>query len=117
MTVRTPHTCLKFTAFALTSAAALDAAYGIYGDAAVGVTAILLKSTRKDAPMARTNTPEETPDAASLEIAYRKLRLTMPFDDVMKSAFLKDVLFRVALKHMKKRARFDIKKLQAHDYD
>jgi len=117
MTVRTPNTCVKFTAIALTSAAALDAAYGIYGDVAVGVTAIPYQPLGKDATMPRIKTPEEMPDAASLEIAYRKLQTPMAFENVMKSKRLKKALLRMARQHMKSRARFDVKKMQAHDYD
>jgi hypothetical protein len=55
------------------------------------------------------------PDRASLEIAHRMLRVTAPIDDMLKNPALRVVLRAVARRHMQRRDRIDVKKLQAND--
>lgn len=57
------------------------------------------------------------PDRAALEIAHRRLRSSTSLDDMLKTPSLKRVVEAVARHHMKKRDRFDPKKLQANDND
>lgn len=57
------------------------------------------------------------PDRASLEIAHRMLRVKDSLDDMLKNPTLRVVLRAVAGRHMKRRARVDVKKLQANDND
>lgn len=57
------------------------------------------------------------PDRAALEIAHRMLRVTAPIDELLKNPALRLVLRAVACKHMQRRARIDVKKLQANDND
>ncbi|NGZ86434.1 hypothetical protein [Duganella aceris] len=57
------------------------------------------------------------PDRAALEIAHRKCRISMSLDDMLKVPNLKATLYAAARKHMRSRARFDPKKLQANDND
>lgn len=57
------------------------------------------------------------PDRASLEIAHSRLRTTTSLDEMLKIDSLKRVLETVARKHMKRRDRIDVKKLQANDND
>lgn len=57
------------------------------------------------------------PDRAALEIAHRKLRSTRPLDEMLQVASLRKMLETVARRHMKQRARFDPKMLQAGDTD
>ncbi|MBC7860314.1 MAG: hypothetical protein H7Z39_16395 [Burkholderiaceae bacterium] len=64
--------------------------------------------------MART-APE--PDRAALEIAHRQLHTSRSLDDMLKVANLKATLYAVARRHMKRRERFDVRKMQANDND
>jgi hypothetical protein len=57
------------------------------------------------------------PDRAALEIAHRMLRVTASLDDMLKNPALQVVLKAVARRHMQRRARPDIKKLQSNDND
>ncbi|MFZ3286218.1 MAG: hypothetical protein WA191_05165 [Telluria sp.] len=57
------------------------------------------------------------PDRAALEIAHSRLRTTTSLDEMLKIDSLKRVLETVARKHMKRRDRIDVKKLQANDND
>lgn len=66
--------------------------------------------------MARPRTAP-TPDRVALEIAHRRLHATMPLDDMLAVPNLKAALYAVARQHMKRRARFDVRKMQANDSD
>ena len=57
------------------------------------------------------------PDRAAIEIAYRALQTTMPLDDMLKNRGLELILKLLARRHMQRRARVDVKKLQANDND
>ena len=57
------------------------------------------------------------PDRAALEIAHRMLRVTASIDEMLKNPSLRLVLRAVARKHMQRRAKVDVKKLQANDND
>lgn len=57
------------------------------------------------------------PDRAALEIAHRFLRTSQPLDEMLKIPALCIVLKNVAQRHMQRRARVDVKKLQANDLD
>lgn len=57
------------------------------------------------------------PDRASLEIAHLALRNAMPLDDMLKDQALEIILKILARRHMQRRARLDVKKLQSNDYD
>lgn len=58
-----------------------------------------------------------SPDRAALEVAHMRLRVTAPLDEMLKNASLKIILEAVARRHMQRRARVDVKKLQANDHD
>jgi hypothetical protein len=58
-----------------------------------------------------------SPDRAALEVAHRMLRVTTPIDDLLNNATLRIVLTTVARRHMQRRSRPDVKKLQANDHD
>lgn len=57
------------------------------------------------------------PDRAALQVAHRLLRSSWSLDDMLKVPSLKVVLYTTARRHMKRRERFDAKKLQANDHD
>jgi hypothetical protein len=57
------------------------------------------------------------PDRAALEIAHRRLLSMTPLDEMLKNATLRIVLEIVASRHMLRRTRVDVKKLQANDRD
>jgi hypothetical protein len=59
----------------------------------------------------------ETPDQLALDIAYRSLATTRTIAQVMAIPALRKLLFLRARKLMKRRARFDPKRLQANDND
>lgn len=61
--------------------------------------------------------PTIQPDSAALEIAYKKLKSPLSYEDVLKSKRLKRVLIRLAVKHMTERSKFDHLKAQANDND
>ena len=61
--------------------------------------------------------PRIAPDRAALEVAHRRLMTTMPLEEMLKNAALKLVLEIVASHHGMRRARVDVKKLQANDRD
>lgn len=56
-----------------------------------------------------------SPDRASLEVAHRWLRTPSPLDEMMKIPALKIILEGLARRHMQRRSRVDVKKLQAND--
>jgi len=58
-----------------------------------------------------------SPDRAALEIAHRALRTDAHLDEMLKNPALKIILEVVARRHMQRRARIDVKKLQANDHD
>jgi hypothetical protein len=57
------------------------------------------------------------PDRAALEIAHGFLRTRVPLDEMLKTPSLKIILEAVARRHMQRRSRVDVKKLQANDKD
>jgi len=57
------------------------------------------------------------PDRVSLEVAHRMLRVKDSLDDMLNNPTLRVVLRAVARKHMQRRARVDVKKLQSNDND
>jgi hypothetical protein len=61
--------------------------------------------------------PRIAPDRAALEIAHRKLCTAMPLDEMLKNRSLQIIVEAVARRHMQRRARVDVKKLQANDTD
>lgn len=62
--------------------------------------------------MARTK-----PDRAALEIAHRALQSPLTLDQMLKDSSLALVLKLLARRHMQRRKRVDVKKLQANDND
>jgi hypothetical protein len=58
-----------------------------------------------------------SPDPAALEVAHTMLRTPQPLDEMLKNPSLKIILEAVARRHMQRRARVDVKKLQANDND
>jgi hypothetical protein len=63
-------------------------------------------------------TPRPIPDRLALEAAHRKLRATVPLDEMLQIPSLKLVLEIVARVPMRRRAGWvDVKKLQANDHD
>lgn len=58
-----------------------------------------------------------SPDRAALEVAHSRLMTAEPLDEMLKNASLKIILEAVARRHMQRRARVDVKKLQANDND
>lgn len=57
------------------------------------------------------------PDRAALEIAHRALQTSIPLDDMLKIRAQALILNLLARRHMQRRERFDVKKLQANDND
>lgn len=57
------------------------------------------------------------PDRAALEIAHRLLFTSQPLDDMLQNRAFALILKNVARRHIERRERQDIKKLQANDYD
>jgi hypothetical protein len=57
------------------------------------------------------------PDRAALLFAHSLLRSTWSLDAMLKVPSLKVVLYTTARQHMKRRDRFDPKKMQANDHD
>nr|WP_314606539.1 hypothetical protein [uncultured Janthinobacterium sp.] len=57
------------------------------------------------------------PDRAALEIAYGQMHTSRPLDELLKVPNLRATLYAVARRHMKRRDRFDPKKIQANDND
>jgi hypothetical protein len=57
------------------------------------------------------------PDRMALEIAHRALATDMPLDEMLKNRAFAVVLKLLARRHMQRRARVDVKKLQANDND
>jgi hypothetical protein len=57
------------------------------------------------------------PDRAALEIAHSFLRTAIPLDKMLANPTFKAILNAVATRHMKRRERLDVKKLQANDHD
>lgn len=58
-----------------------------------------------------------TPDRAALEVAHSRLHVTATLDEMLENPSLKIIVEAVARKHMLRRARVDVKKLQANDND
>ncbi len=58
-----------------------------------------------------------TPDRAALEFAHRALRTNLPLDYMLTVPAHLIVLNILARRHMQRRARIDVKKLQANDHN
>lgn len=58
-----------------------------------------------------------TPDRAALEVAHRNLRTAMPLEAALADPTIRIILENRARHHMQRRARVDVKKLQANDND
>lgn len=61
--------------------------------------------------------PRIQPDRAALEIAHQLLCVTVPLDEMLKNRAQKIILENVARRHMQRRERLDVKKLQSNDHD
>lgn len=57
------------------------------------------------------------PDRLALEIAHRALATDMRLDDMLKNRAQELILKMLARRHMQRRARVDVEKLQANDND
>lgn len=57
------------------------------------------------------------PDRAALEIAHRALHTELSLDYMLNHPSFKPILENVARRHMQRRTRLDVKKLQANDLD
>jgi hypothetical protein len=57
------------------------------------------------------------PDRIALEIAHRALATSMPLDEMLQRRHYELILKLLARRHMQRRARVDVKKLQANDHD
>lgn len=57
------------------------------------------------------------PDRAALEVAHCWLCTPSPLDEMLKTPALKVVLEILARRHMQRRGRADVRKLQANDKD
>lgn len=57
------------------------------------------------------------PDRAALEIAHRALQSTIPLDVMLLTKSYELILKLLARRHMQRRERIDVKKLQANDHD
>lgn len=57
------------------------------------------------------------PDRAALEIAHQRLCVTTALDDMLRHPAHKLILENLARRHMQRRSRVDVKKLQANDHD
>ena len=80
--------------------------------ASLALQSRLYASTRLDSDM-----PRADPDRAALEIAHHALQTTMSLDDMLKQRHFELILKCLARRHMQRRARIDVKKLQANDHD
>jgi hypothetical protein len=57
------------------------------------------------------------PDRAALEIAHRMLLSTLSLEEMLMHPAHKLIVETVARRHMQRRERLDVKKLQANDRD
>ena len=57
------------------------------------------------------------PDRAALEIVHHFLQSPVPLDEMLKHRGTELILKLLARRHMLRRARLDVKKLQANDHD
>lgn len=55
------------------------------------------------------------PDYAALVFAHGFLQTTAPLDEMLKNPSHKIILETIARRHMQRRSRVDVKKLQAND--
>jgi hypothetical protein len=55
------------------------------------------------------------PDRAALEVVHSRLSTPTGLDEMLKTPALKIVLESLARRHMQRRSRVDVKKLQAND--
>jgi hypothetical protein len=61
--------------------------------------------------------PGPQPDRAALEVAHSGLRCSQALDQMLAHPALRIILENRARQHMQRRARIDVKKLQANDND
>lgn len=61
--------------------------------------------------------PRIQPDRAALEIAHRFLCVTVPLDEMLKNRAQQLILEILARRHMQRRERLDVKKLQSNDVE
>jgi hypothetical protein len=57
------------------------------------------------------------PDRAALVFAHQQLRIKVPLDDAIQHPAYILILKNVARRHMQRRDRLDVKKLQANDHE
>jgi hypothetical protein len=57
------------------------------------------------------------PDHASLVHAHHTLHIVQPLAEAIKSPALALILKNVARRHMERRSKVDVKKLQSNDHD
>lgn len=57
------------------------------------------------------------PDLAALEIAHRSLQSKQSLEDMLRHPGLSLILKMLARRHVQRRTRVDVKKLQANDHD
>ncbi len=60
---------------------------------------------------------QSEPDRAALEFAHRAMRTAAPLEEILRTRSLEIILKLLARRHMQRRSRVDVKKLQAHDND
>jgi len=73
--------------------------------------------TQSDSDASKLTVQRISPDRASLEIAHRALHTDARLDEMLEHPALKIILEALARRHMQRRARIDVKKLQANDRD
>jgi len=73
--------------------------------------------TQSDSDASELTVQRISPDRASLEIAHRALHTDARLDEMLEHPALKIILEALARRHMQRRARIDVKKLQANDRD
>jgi hypothetical protein len=57
------------------------------------------------------------PDRAALEVARLAMQTATPLDEVLQDPSLRIIVLVLARRHMQRRDRVDVKKLQANDHD
>lgn len=57
------------------------------------------------------------PSRLALEIAHRALASAVPLDEMLKNRAQELILKLLARRHMQRRVRVDVKKLQSNDHD
>jgi hypothetical protein len=57
------------------------------------------------------------PTEHDLKMAHHFLRTSVPLEEMLTNTALAIILKNVAMRHMQRRAKLDVKKLQANDVD